>query len=102
MFGAPMCRWTSSVLALIGIIVGIILSSSGFCILIFFLNEEPTIFPLGITLTIVGTLLLILGGIMWISEFMCNHCLDKLHTTIQNAQIKNAIKKKTKFFNFFS
>lgn len=91
-----MCRWTSSVFALIGIMSGIILTSSGVCILIFFVDEEPTIFPLGITLSVVGILLSLLGGIMWMSEFMCNQCLDKLHSKIQNAPIKNAIKRRSR------
>lgn len=95
-FGAPMCRWTSSVIALIGIMTGIVLFTSGICILVFFVDEEPTVWPLGVTLSAVGVLLSLLGGIMWMSEFMCNQCLDKIQKKIQDAPIKNAIRRRSR------
>ncbi|KAI1728332.1 hypothetical protein DdX_00503 [Ditylenchus destructor] len=95
-FGAPACRWTSSVMSLIGMMSGMVLATGGICILLFFIDEEPTIMPLGVTLLVVGTLLLLLGVIMWLSEFMCNDCLGKLHKKIQEAPLKNAIKRRSR------
>uniref|UniRef100_A0A915CRX3 Uncharacterized protein n=1 Tax=Ditylenchus dipsaci TaxID=166011 RepID=A0A915CRX3_9BILA len=95
-FGAPACRWTSSVMSLVGMMCGMVIAVTGICILLFFVDEEPTIMPLGFTLLVVGVLMLILGMLMWMSEFMCNDCLGKCHQKMKEAPMKNAIKRRSR------
>lgn len=91
-----MCRWTSSVMSLVGMMLGLIVLTSGICILIFFTNEEPTIWPLGATLFGIGILLFSLGLVMWTSEFLCNDCLGRAQQKMKEAPMKNAIKRRSR------
>jgi drug/metabolite transporter (DMT)-like permease len=76
-FGAPKCRFTTSIIALLAITIGMTLATGGICILVFFIDQEPTILPLGVTLSILGLIMFIIGSLMWCSEFMCNDCLGR-------------------------
>lgn len=83
-------------MSLIGMLLGLIVTTTGLCLLIFFLNEEPTIWPLGATLSTIGILLFLLGLIMWTSEFLCNDCLERAQQKIKEAPLKNAIKRRSR------
>ncbi|CAD5206304.1 unnamed protein product [Bursaphelenchus okinawaensis] len=95
-FGAPQCRCTTAVIALLAIIFGLVFSTSGLCILVFFVETEPTLLPLGITLSGLGIIMFVVGGLMWCSEFMCNNCLKKAYVKIKEAPLKNAIERRSR------
>jgi len=95
-FGAPKCRFTTSVIALLSITIGMVLTTSGACILIFFVEQEPTILPLGLTLGFLGLVMFVIGGIMWVSEFMCNDCLGKAYEKMKEAPLKNALERRSR------
>ncbi|CAI4222395.1 unnamed protein product [Auanema sp. JU1783] len=92
-FGAPQCRCTPSLISLIGICIGMIIMTVGICLLIFFTHEQLFI-PPGITLSCIGFLLLLIGTVFWTSEFMCDDCITKCFTKIQEAPMRNAIKRR--------
>lgn len=94
-FGAPMCRLTTSVITLIGMMVGMVLATAGACIILFF-TQEPTITPLGITLLSLGGILVFVGLIMWVSEFLFDDCLGRAYNKVKKAPLKNAIKRREK------
>uniref|UniRef100_A0A0K0E7X3 Uncharacterized protein n=1 Tax=Strongyloides stercoralis TaxID=6248 RepID=A0A0K0E7X3_STRER len=94
-FGAPKCVCISSVAALVSFCFGMILFTTGTCILIFW-DQEPTIHPLGYTLMAIGLILFIMGSCMWISEFMCGNCFGKMYKKVREAPMKNAIKRREK------
>ena len=71
-----------------------VMCTSGACILLFVIQEEPVYFPLGCTLLGVGSLLLFIGTVMWMSEFLCNDCLATAYHKIKSAPLKNAIKRR--------
>ncbi|KAI6221326.1 hypothetical protein M3Y99_01562100 [Aphelenchoides fujianensis] len=96
MFGAPECRCTTSVIALVALTTGMVLFTSGACILTFFVEVEPTILPLGVTLAGLGILLFFIGGSMWISEFLCNDCLGRTYSKLKEAPLKNAIERRSR------
>ncbi|KAI6203771.1 hypothetical protein M3Y94_00595000 [Aphelenchoides besseyi] len=95
-FGAPEFRCTTSVIALLALTTGMVLITSGACILVFFVDVEPTIFPLGITLGALGLLLFLIGSAMWCSEFMCNDCLGRTYVKLKEAPLKNAIERRSR------
>ena len=101
MFGAPECRWTTSVIALLAITLGMTLITSGACIMIFFVEQEPTIMPLGVTLSALGLIMFLVGGLMWMSEFMCNDCLARAYEKMRNAPLKNAIERRSRMNSRF-
>ncbi|CEF64456.1 Hypothetical protein SRAE_1000271000 [Strongyloides ratti] len=94
-FGAPKCVCISSVAALIAFCFGMILFTTGICILIFW-DQEPTIHPLGYTLMGIGIILFTMGSCMWISEFVCGNCFGKIYQKVREAPMKNAIKRREK------
>ncbi|CAD5208849.1 unnamed protein product [Bursaphelenchus xylophilus] len=96
MFGAPQCRCTTSVIALLAIIFGMTFSTSGLCVLVFFVETEPTLLPLGLTLAGLGVVMFTIGSLMWCSEFMCNNCLKTAYTKIKEAPLKNAIERRSR------
>uniref|UniRef100_A0AC34RBD6 Uncharacterized protein n=1 Tax=Panagrolaimus sp. JU765 TaxID=591449 RepID=A0AC34RBD6_9BILA len=93
--GAPMCRLTTSVITLIGMMIGLVMGTTGACIVVFF-TQEPTIIPLGVTLLSIGGILVFIGLIMWMSEFMFDDCLGRAYHKIRKAPYKNAIKRREK------
>ena len=95
LFGAPMCRLTTSVITLVGMMVGMVSATAGACIILFF-TQEPTIIPLGITLLSLGGVLIFIGLIMWTSEFLCDDCLGRAYNKVKKAPLKNAIKRREK------
>lgn len=95
-FGAPQCRFTTSVISLLGITIGMTLATSGACILVFFVEQEPTVFPLGVTLGALGLVMLFIGMMMWISEFMLNDCLGKAYVKMKEAPLKNALERRSR------
>uniref|UniRef100_A0A0N5A7E5 Uncharacterized protein n=1 Tax=Parastrongyloides trichosuri TaxID=131310 RepID=A0A0N5A7E5_PARTI len=94
-FGAPRCVCLSSVAALVAFCFGMILFTTGTCILIFW-DQEPTIHPLGYTLIGIGGILFTMGSCMWLSEFVCGDCFGKIYTRMKEAPLKNAIKRREK------
>ncbi|KAK6726428.1 hypothetical protein RB195_004630 [Necator americanus] len=92
-FGAPKCRCTSSLISLLAMCVGLVVFSTGLCFIIFF-DQEILFFPPGITLSGIGILLLVIGCVFWISEFMCNDCLTDVAVKLREAPIKNAQKRR--------
>ncbi|KAI6179714.1 hypothetical protein M3Y98_00640200 [Aphelenchoides besseyi] len=92
----PEFRCTTSVIALLALTTGMVLITSGACILVFFVDVEPTIFPLGLTLGALGLLLFLIGSMMWCSEFMCNDCLGRTYVKLKEAPLKNAIERRSR------
>lgn len=91
-----MCRFTTSVIALLAITIGMVLITSGVCILVFFVEQEPTVLPLGITLSVLGLLTFLIGGCMWISEFVFNDCLGRAYVKMKEAPLKNALERRSR------
>ncbi|KAH7698646.1 hypothetical protein AAVH_34257, partial [Aphelenchoides avenae] len=94
-FGAPECRCTTSLMALLAIMAGMVMTTSGACVLVFF-NQENTVIPLGVTLVAVGILLLFIGAVMWCSEFCCGNCLARVYDKVKEAPMKQAIKRRSR------
>uniref|UniRef100_A0A0K0G3V4 Uncharacterized protein n=1 Tax=Strongyloides venezuelensis TaxID=75913 RepID=A0A0K0G3V4_STRVS len=94
-FGAPRCVCLSSVVALVAFCFGMILLTTGICILLFW-DQEPIIHPFGYTLIGIGIILFVMGSCMWMSEFICGNCFGKLYTKMKEAPMKNAIKRREK------
>uniref|UniRef100_A0A7E4VHI8 IncA protein n=1 Tax=Panagrellus redivivus TaxID=6233 RepID=A0A7E4VHI8_PANRE len=92
-FGAPVCRLTTSVISLIGMMTGMVVVTGGLCIIVFF-TQEPTITPFGITLCAVGGLLFTIGFIMWTSEFVFDDCLGRCYRKAKKAPLRNAIARR--------
>uniref|UniRef100_A0AC35F3Z7 Transmembrane protein n=1 Tax=Panagrolaimus sp. PS1159 TaxID=55785 RepID=A0AC35F3Z7_9BILA len=93
-FGAPLCRLTTSVISLVGMMFGMVMCTTGACILLFIIQEEPVYYSLGVTLLSVGGILLFIGLLMWMSEFMCNDCLGKAYHKVKSAPLKNALRRR--------
>jgi hypothetical protein len=77
------------------------LITSGACILIFFVDQEPTIMPLGVTLGALGLIMFLVGALMWMSEFMCNDCLGRAYEKMKDAPLKNAIQRRSRMASRF-
>lgn len=62
-----------------------------------FLREKFAVLSIniqGITLSVIGILLLMIGCVFWTSEFMCNDCLTECFVKLKEAPVKNAIKRR--------
>uniref|UniRef100_A0A7I4XVW4 Transmembrane protein 114 n=1 Tax=Haemonchus contortus TaxID=6289 RepID=A0A7I4XVW4_HAECO len=92
-FGAPKCRCTSSLISLLAMCIGLVVLTIGLSLLIFF-TQETLFLPPGITLSAIGFLLLLIGCVFWTSEFLCNDCLTDCIVKLQEAPVKNAIKRR--------
>lgn len=77
------------------------LATSGACIIIFFVEQEPTILPLGVTLAGLGLLMLFIGVVMWVSEFMLNDCLGRAYVKMKDAPLKNALERRSRMASRF-
>ncbi|KAK6043975.1 hypothetical protein COOONC_18520 [Cooperia oncophora] len=94
-FGAPKCRCTSSLISLLAMCIGLVVLTIGLSLLIFFTQETLFLPPGGgITFSVIGILLLLIGCVFWTSEFFCNDCLTDCFVKLQEAPVKNAIKRR--------
>ncbi|EYB92885.1 hypothetical protein Y032_0189g1215 [Ancylostoma ceylanicum] len=92
-FGAPKCRWTSSLISLLAMCVGLVVLTTGLCFVMFF-SQEALFLPPGITFSAIGILLLLIGCVFWTSEFLCNDCLTTVAIKLHEAPMKNALKRR--------
>ncbi|VDL77633.1 unnamed protein product [Nippostrongylus brasiliensis] len=100
-FGAPKCRCTSSLLSLLAMCIGLVVLSVGLCLLTFF-TQEALFIPPGITFSVIGILLLLIGCVFWTSEFMCNDCLSDCFVKLKEAPMKSALKRREERLRYLS
>ncbi|CAJ0946660.1 unnamed protein product, partial [Mesorhabditis belari] len=94
--GAPKCRCTSSLLALLSMMTGLVLVTSGAAITFFFYTQEALVITPGVTLMSIGIVLTLLGCVSWVSRFMLHDCLARVYSHMKAAPVKEAQRRRAK------